>query len=100
MTIKEMLDAVEASVLEEERLLFGPLSGETQLPEIKAANGMPLSSKINELIEILRAEPLLLGPTLAFAEQAKARMEFAKLSALYTPEEIEQMRAELAKHVN
>lgn len=101
-TIKELLDQVESSVLEEERLLFGamvstPGSSSGSLPEIKAANGLPLSDKINELVALIQAEPILLGPVLAFAQRKKAEIDFAKLSVLYSPEEIDELRARLAQ---
>lgn len=73
----------------------GPQQPTREIPEIRDNNGMPLGDRLNELIRLFQAQPILLPPVLAWAQQKHAEIEFAKLSALYTPDQIEEMRRQL-----
>lgn len=95
--LADMMQAVDQQVIEEEQQLWGSMATQpaSPIPDVIAANGLRLGQPLNDLIELFRQEPMLLAPTLAFAQDAHAKMAYAKLRALYTEEQIAAMQAEL-----
>ena len=55
----------------------------------------PLNPKIVAIVKSLESDPLLIEPTVRFINDAIRKMNGAKLSVLYTPEEIEEMKKRL-----
>lgn len=57
----------------------------------------PLSPKEAAIIQILRDKPILVTPCLMWLQKTRAQLSTAELGVLFTPEQIEAMRQELAK---
>lgn len=55
------------------------------------------SAKFRELVALLMAEPILVGPTLEWVKTKRAQMARKQLEVLYTPEQLEAMYAEIEK---
>jgi len=93
--ITELLEKLGEPQSEEELRAF-------DLPQIArpGANepgGPVITNKMVELIGELQGELMLVEPTLNFVRKKKAEIAAAKLSVLFTPEELAAKRAELAR---
>lgn len=62
---------------------------------LPSMNRAPINQKILEVVELLESDPLLIEPTRRFIVQKIREMNGAKISALYSPEEIEEMKKQL-----
>ena len=54
------------------------------------------SPKFQEIVHILLTDPILVAPSLNWLKQKQSDMARAKLEALYTPEQLEEMYKEVA----
>lgn len=85
LSLKEMVDDLDAQIAAEEQMLWGTHAG------VDLSN----SGKFKEIVQILHEQPLLVQPVLEWLRQMRAKMAMAQLQVLYTPEQIEDMSKQL-----
>lgn len=92
INLKEALDALDQEQAQEDWELWGQ-AGPSAGPDTDLFN----SPKFQELVHLLLGDPILVAPTLNYLRIKKAQMSRAQLEVLYTPEELEQLYADLEK---
>lgn len=82
----EELDKREAEDQAEDAALFGPQNREP----------LAASDKYKAIRQILNQEPILVQPCLQWLQLKLAELANAKLATLYTQEQLEEMRKQIA----
>ena len=86
LNILDALDKIDESSAREEFELWGNTGvGSTQDTDLFN------SPKFQELVHILLSDPILVAPCLLWLKQKQADISRAKLEALYTKEQLEQL---------
>lgn len=88
--ILEALNKIEDESMQMEQELWGSVR-----PGAPQDTDLFSSPKFQELVQILLSDPILVAPTLNFLTAKQAQIAQAKLEALYTPEQLEEMYKDL-----
>lgn len=92
INLKDALEKLDEEQAREDWELWGQ-AGPSAGPDTDLFN----SPKFQELVHLLLGDPILVSPTLNFLRLKKAQMSQAQLQVLYSPEELEQLYADLEK---
>jgi len=82
--MKEFLENADDAIAKQSQLLFGNT--------VAAVDKLAGSAKYQEILKILHDQPILVEPTLNWLRNKTSELATAQLSALYTPEELEELR--------
>ena len=92
LKISDYLDRLDKEAEQDDLSMWGMAAGGGD-----PTNSLFRSAKFRELVSLLMAEPILVGPTLEWVKVKRAEMARKQLEVLYTPEQLETMYAEMAK---
>ena len=84
MTLREIVEAMEADNASESEIGFGG-GAQPQQP-------LPMGPKFHAIAQLLIANPLLVEPTLIFVQQKLGEIAAAQMRVLYTEEQLEELR--------